>query len=157
MNLDSMNRWLTLVANVGVLAGIIFLGYELQQNTVANRVEAASNFNSSFSEIELLIVGNPDFAELLTKGREGTEINGSDQLRLWVFYNQALRVWEFAHYQYESEVVDEDNWQPRRAFMLEILSGDVGLLNHWRQHKNQYSPAFNTMINSIVVELENQY
>ena len=35
MNLDSTNRRLTLVANIGVLAGIIFLAYELQLNTVA--------------------------------------------------------------------------------------------------------------------------
>ena len=152
MNLDSMNRWLTLAANVGVLAGIIFLAYELQQNTVATRVEAASNFNSSFSEIELFIAGNPEFAELLTKGREGTEINGSDQLRLWVFYNQVLRQWQFTHFQYVSEVFDEDNWQGQRAFMLEVLSGDAGLLDHWRQHKNQYSPAFNSVVDSIVNE-----
>jgi hypothetical protein len=156
VNLDSVNRWLTLVANIGVLAGIIFLGYELQQNTVATRVEAASNFNSSFSEIELFIAGNPEFAELLTKGREGIEINGSDQLRLWVFYNQVLRQWQFTHYQYVSEVFDEDNWQAQRAFMLEVMSDDDGLLNHWRQHKNQYSPAFNTVIDSIIDELENR-
>jgi hypothetical protein len=157
LNMDSINRWLTLAANVGVLAGIVFLAYELQQNTVATRVEAASNFNSSFSEIELFIAGNPEFAKLLTKGREGTEINGSDQLRLWVFYNQVLRQWQFTHYQYVSEVFDEGSWQAQRAFMLEVMSGDAGLLDHWQQHENQYSPAFNTVIDSIVDELENQY
>jgi hypothetical protein len=91
VNLDSTNRWLTLVANIGVLAGLIFLANELQQNTVATRLEAASNFNASFSEIELFIAGNPEFAELLTRGRIGEEITGADQLRLMVFYNQVLR------------------------------------------------------------------
>ena len=157
MNLDSMNRWLTLVANIGVLAGIIFLAYELQQNTVATRVEAASNFNSSFSEIELFIAGNPEFAELLTKGREGTELSGSDQLRLWVFYNQVLRQWQFTHYQYVSDVFDEDNWQAQRAFMLAVMSSDIGLLDHWRQTKSQYNPVFNAVINSIVEELKIEY
>ena len=149
MNLDSTNRWLTLVANIGVLAGIIFLAYELQQNTVATQLEAASNFNASFSEIELFIAGNPEFAELLTRGREGEEITGVDQLRLTVFYNQILRQWQFTHFQYLSDAVDEDNWQAQRAFMVEIISSDLGLLNHWRNFKHQYSSAFNNVLESI--------
>jgi len=149
VNLDSTNRWLTLVANIGVLAGIIFLAYELQQNTVATQLEAASNFNASFSEIELFIAGNPEFAELLTRGREGEEITGVDQLRLTVFYNQILRQWQFTHFQYLSDAVDEDNWQAQRAFMVEIISDDLGLLNHWRNFKHQYSSAFNNVLESI--------
>ncbi len=71
MDSDRLNRWMTLGANIGVLAGIIFLAFELQQNTVATQLEAASNFQDSFSEIELFIAGSPEFAELLRKGRVG--------------------------------------------------------------------------------------
>ena len=35
MNKDSLNTWLTLAANIGVLIGIIFLAVEIQQNTQA--------------------------------------------------------------------------------------------------------------------------
>ena len=153
MNLDSTNRWLTLVANIGVLAGLIFLAYELQQNTVATRLEAASNFNTSFSEIELFIAGSPEFAELLTRGRIGEEITGADQLRLMVFYNQVLRQWQFTHFQYRSDAVDEDSWQAQRAFMTEIISGDIGLLKHWQKYRRQYNPAFNDVLESISEEL----
>ena len=153
MNLDSTNRWLTLVANIGVLAGIIFLAYELQQNTVATQLEAASNFNASFSEIELFIAGSPEFAELLSRGREGEEITGADQLRLLVFYNQVLRQWQFTHFQYMSGAMDEDNWQAQRAFMEEIIRGDLGLLNHWRTFGHQYSSAFNSVLETVTDEL----
>ena len=153
MNLDLTSRWLTLVANVGVLAGIIFLAYELQQNTVATQLEAASNFNASFSEIELLIAGNPEFAELLVSGREGAQITGTDQLRLTVFYNQVLRQWQFAHFQYLSGAMDEDNWQAQRAFMVAVIGGDIGLLNHWRESRPQYNSAFDSVLESISEEL----
>ena len=153
MNLDSMNRWLALVANIGVLAGIIFLAYELQQNTVATQLEAASNFNSSFGDIELFIAGNPEFAELLVRGREGEEITGADQIRLLVFYNQVLRQWQFTHFQYVSGAMDDDNWQAQRAFMGEIVSGDLGLLNHWRKFRHQYNTAFNSVLESISDDL----
>jgi hypothetical protein len=35
MKLSAINDWLTLAANIGVLAGIIFLAMEIQQNTTA--------------------------------------------------------------------------------------------------------------------------
>ena len=33
--MDRLNQWMTLAANVGVLIGIIFLAYEIRQNTDA--------------------------------------------------------------------------------------------------------------------------
>lgn len=49
MNLDSLNKWLTLAANIGVIAGIIFLGLELNQNTTA--VQSASRQESLNAEL----------------------------------------------------------------------------------------------------------
>ena len=43
MNLDNLNKSLTLFANVGVLAGIIFLAIEINQNTSVLRSEAYQN------------------------------------------------------------------------------------------------------------------
>jgi hypothetical protein len=145
-----------LAANIGVLAGIIFLAFELQQNTVATRLEAASNFQSSFNEVELLIAASPEFAELVRKGREGDDTSATDQLRLFVFYNNVLRQWQFHHFQYLSDALDEDNWQANRAFMAQILGGDRGLMNHWRSYKHQYSSAFNNMLESITEELQQE-
>jgi len=36
MDTDRLNRWLTLVANLAVVAGIIFLAIEIRQNTLSN-------------------------------------------------------------------------------------------------------------------------
>ena len=41
MSFKSLNQWLTLIANLGVLLGIIFLVIEINQNTEAIRIESA--------------------------------------------------------------------------------------------------------------------
>ena len=47
---EKINRWFTLVGNLGVIAGIIFLAYEIQANTNAVRSATYQAFNdSSFS------------------------------------------------------------------------------------------------------------
>jgi hypothetical protein len=40
MNNSKLNDWMTLTANVAVLAGIVFLGLELQQNNELLRTQA---------------------------------------------------------------------------------------------------------------------
>ena len=131
MDSDRLNRWLTLAANVGVLAGILFLAYELQQNTLVTRFKAASNFQDSFSEIELFVAGSPEFAELLVKGREGGELSEAAEFRLSLFYSNVLRKWQFVHYQYSSSALDEGLWRGNRARLVQILGEDLGLLAYW--------------------------
>jgi len=149
---DRINRWMTLAANIGVLTGILFLAYELRQNTVATRMEAASNFQGSFSEIEFFIAQNPEFAELLEAGRNGDELTGASALRLQVFYGNVMRTWQNAHLQYLSGTLDEGVWLGSRTRLGMVLNDDRGLLDHWQTNESQFSPAFNEMMSALVQE-----
>ncbi len=40
MDFDKLNRWVTLVANIGVVAGNFFLAIEMRQGIVATRIAA---------------------------------------------------------------------------------------------------------------------
>ena len=150
--LDRINRWMMLAANIGVLIGILFLVFELRQNTIASRLDAASNFQDSFSEIEFFIAQNPEFAELLESGRNGDEVTGADELRLTVFYGNVLRTWQNAHFQYISGSLNRELWNGSQSRLAVVLKEDHGLVEHWRKNRSQFSPAFNTMISSITEE-----
>jgi len=148
--LDRVNRWLVLFANIGVLTGILFLAYELRQNTVATQMEAASNFQDSFSEIEFFISRNPEFAELLDAGRRGEELPDVSAMRLSVFYGNVLRTWQNAHLQYLAGTLDEGVWLGSRARLATVLEQDRGLVVHWQNNKDHFSPAYNEMISSLL-------
>ncbi len=152
MNLDRLNRWMTLAANIAVLAGILFLSFELRQNTMASRLQAASDFQDSFSEIEFFIAQSPEFASLLVKGRKGEQLTVTGQLRLTTFYGNVLRTWQNSHLQYISGALDGDIWRGSQVRLTVVLKGDRGLLDHWRTNKSQFSPAFNNMISSVITE-----
>jgi len=132
MNLDRLNRWMALAANIGVLAGILFLSFEFRQATMTSRIEAARQFQKSFSQIEFFIVQSPDFAELLVKRRNGEEVSNTDQFRLATFYGNVLRTWQNTHFQYLSGALDGDIWQGHQTWLTEVLKGDRGLLYHWQ-------------------------
>lgn len=148
--LDQINRWMMLAANIGVLIGILFLVFELRQNTIASRAEAASNYQDTFSEIELFISRDAEFAALLETGRNGDDLSSVEQFRLTVFYGNVLRTWQNAHFQYGTGSLNKDLWLSSRSRFGTILSEDRGLLEHWSNHQSEFTPAFNTLVTQLV-------
>lgn len=58
MRFDRLNNWLTLFANLGVIAGLVFVGFEIRQNTLAMdrqiRIEFADNVHGQLAESDHL-------------------------------------------------------------------------------------------------------
>ncbi len=70
MSRDDLNWWLTLVANAGVIAGLVFLGYEIQQNTVQLRADASHSITESMNAMNAGVYGDTSLAELLLNGEK---------------------------------------------------------------------------------------
>ena len=154
MKLENADKWLSVIANLGVIVGIVFLAYELRQNTLATDLEVASNFQSSFSEIEMLISGNPEFSEILMKGRNDLELTDHERFRLANFYGNVLRHWQNVHYQYFTDGLDEEIWLGQKEYFTLVLSEDTGLVDHWRGSQRHYSPRFNSLVESMIAAVE---
>ena len=68
MKPKKLNAWLTLVANFGVIAGLIFLGYEIRQNTTQLRAEALYSINEAISTLNGGIYNDPVLADIKVRG-----------------------------------------------------------------------------------------
>jgi hypothetical protein len=70
MNRDSANWWLTLLANLGVLGGLVFVGLEIQQNTSQLRADASYSITAMVNETNALVIADPVLAELISRGED---------------------------------------------------------------------------------------
>ena len=68
MNRESLNWWLTLLANLGVLGGLMFVALEIRQNTSQLRVEASHSITESVNELNAALYSDPAFAEIVMRG-----------------------------------------------------------------------------------------
>ncbi len=57
MNLDQLNRWLTPLANVALLAGLVLVAYELNQNRSLARMELVNEGNAVQNQIWANLMG----------------------------------------------------------------------------------------------------
>ena len=68
MNMDSVNKWLTLAANFGVIAGILFLAIELNQNNELLEAEAReARYEFRSRDSNRIFLENPRLVELMVK------------------------------------------------------------------------------------------
>ena len=95
MNLDNLNKWLTLVANLGVVVGIFFLAIEIRQNqqtleqtqALIQRdydlavVDNMQQVADSSDDIRMLVIQHPEIAALNIRGREGENLSDVDAVR----------------------------------------------------------------------------
>ncbi len=149
--MQKMNRWLTLVANLGVLAGLFILIYEVDQNTSALRNEADIAIWSIAAGQAMTVVEHPEVAGLLVRAE--TEALDSfspvEQLRLRVFWGSLIDRLElqFQLADRYGELLDRDSIVfPERYFGFESFRA------HWESGKSVYHPKFIAYFEQLMVD-----
>ncbi len=64
MKLTEINPWLTLVANVGVVGGLVFLAFEVQQSTTQLRADSSYSVNEALSMLNAAVYNDPILADI---------------------------------------------------------------------------------------------
>jgi len=92
---DRVNRWLALIANFGVIAGIFFLALELRQNNELLTVQASyARFNIE-RERRSRIIEDGGFADIVVRERRGEELSDSELMRLRLHWYDVIDSWEW--------------------------------------------------------------
>ncbi len=94
MDMDRANRWFTFGANIGVIAGILFLAVEIRQS---NHIAIASTeiaVRTSLASTNESLYLDSDFAELIVKiGDVDAELTPAEEWRVYQYIVQGLNIW----------------------------------------------------------------
>jgi len=86
MNPMSLEQWSSLaqiVASIGVIVSLLFVGLQVRQNTGALQRNEHNSTMAQWTVIRMAIARNRDIAELMTAGLHGeSALDAADQLRL---------------------------------------------------------------------------
>ena len=136
MKPKKLNAWLTLVANFGVIAGLIFLGYEIRQNTTQLRAEALYSINEAISMLnagvyndsvlaDIKIRGEADFLSLSQTEREQFVAFQFDRINLAIVY-VALKDEGLTdiHFPYDQFLIREFRSKPGLQQFLKYVDED---------------------------------
>ena len=110
MNTEKAAHWLTIVGNLGILAGLILVAVEINQNTTSVRGAAYQTWVASNLEINNATL-NSDFAGPLHAGMyDSANLSAETQLPFALWHLGFFQMIQATDYLYRSGSIDEALW-----------------------------------------------
>jgi hypothetical protein len=141
-----LNRWLTLVVNLSVVAGILFLAFELRQNNKHLEAQARATLSANrLTHIDRLLV--PDNSALITKAGSGEELTDDEKFRYERLKHAVFVSWESAFREFQEGFADDLPIEGmRRSF-----DAYAGLLDTWINRRHIYNEEFVSFMENQVI------
>lgn len=122
MDLEKLNHWLMLAANIGVIAGIVFLGLEIRQNSEA----LMAGSRQDLLEADLNLLNNSILYPKLGDIENHDNLTGEDALRRNTNYIMVMRIREYAWQQYNNGVLDKKSLDSYLAPLGYVFNSNAG-------------------------------
>jgi hypothetical protein len=99
MSLEQLSSFAQIVASLGVVVSLLFVGLQIRQNTGALERNEHNSTMEQWTVIRMAIAKNRDIAELMTAGLHGqSDLDAADQLRLEQMLQEqawaAFHIWD---------------------------------------------------------------
>jgi len=134
---DRLNRWLTLLANAAVFAGIVFLAIELRQNNeILATQQRAIHFETN-SEGWTKVAENPQLSALIAKDFAGEELSTPELIQLQALWTRIHHQIQWAYHE-----LPDDQFQRGLRFNSEDYTGLSSYRRAWRTRRDLYDPEF---------------
>lgn len=148
--MDRLNDWISVLANLGVVVGIVFLVVEIRQNTEALRAEThLAMFQGAQQELFVTI----DHPRMVTIAADPDEpVTFEDLARLDSFLTAALNARQYAWRQYRAGVLDEQTWVAETN-IIALLVGSERTRDWWENlGRVQFEDAFAADVDAIIAD-----
>lgn len=135
-----LGKTISILAYVGMIAGLIFVAVEIGRNNemlaAQNRAERA-DFRQRPSE---QLLNNPRIAQALYKGRRGEALSDDERSVLYTYYNYAITSWEYLWMEYDAGLltIEELGIDGRKR----LFGSWPGISERWPLMSDLYHPDF---------------
>ena len=135
-NID-LGQTIQILANVGVIAGILFLAVEIRQNNELLATQARYERADVRRSANLRYIENPELIRVTVAAQNGKPLTEEDSYLLERAYRLTLDDYNFVYDEYRRGLLDERSLPGggtlRRSPGMEAL---------WNQQKSSYDPDF---------------
>ena len=102
-------KWIDLLAAVGVVASLIFVGLEVRQNTLISRSAAVQSITEQVNDWQIEMASNNDWIRIsvfLNDGGTYAELSAEDRMRYRYVVTPTIRIMENRYRQVRFGIID---------------------------------------------------
>jgi hypothetical protein len=154
MSFEQISYSAQIVASIGVIVSLIFVGLQIKQNTRALQRTEHNSTMEQWTVIRQAIAQNRDVAELMTAGLHGERLlDAADQLRLEQMLQEnawaAFHIWDRT----QRGIFPKGTFEVTAGALLGTLLRTPGGESWWRKAKHiGFHPGFALDVDAVLAK-----
>ena len=144
-----VGQGITILANIGVIAGILFLAVELQQNNKLLEAQARSERENVRRTAYTRYIENPQLVDAFVKANSGQSLTDQEEFVLSRANGMTIADWQFIYREYSEELLDE-RALPIKAWRR-VFRTSPGLAELWEEEESEWDEEFVQWMNENIV------
>ena len=142
MNADQINKWMTLVANIGVIFGLILVAYEVQQNSELMRIQInQARADSAMVSNEHSF--NSDFIPpILAKVQRDDDLTIEESIRFTDYFRSMNRNQDNVLSQYDAGMLGENTPRSIITYVCQFIGKSEASHKAWEYTSGGYSDRY---------------
>ncbi len=131
MNAEKLNSWLGVLANIGVLVGIIFLAIEVRHSSNAVNAQMADSVADGFIALNITSITDPAVARIWVVGLvEPESLSDVEAIQFSMLIRGLFNQYARVHRLYQSGLLSESDWALYAREAASTMTTPGGKL-HW--------------------------
>jgi len=128
LKLRQLGDLANLVAGVGVITSLLFVAYEINQNTKASLVANRHDVIAALREHLLVRAQSPSLAAAIAAAASEAELTSAQQSQYFAYLLAVIKSVEEAYFQYEEGALDKEYLDTRMAGLMNshFLGNELG-------------------------------
>jgi hypothetical protein len=154
MDLEQLNSWLAVVANLGVVGGLVLVALQIRQNTRITKAQVANDWFLADMQLELAMMGENPAATWAKAVFSPDELDYHDAAVLDRYFNFGLVQIQRLQKMHELGVADAE-WMQRASYLSWHLGNEVGR-RWWGHFRAGFPDDFARMVDDILRKVDTE-
>ncbi len=140
------------VGVIGIVLSLIYVGYEMRQNTIATRAQGHQALAAMYVSGIDLQISDQTFASLVARGKTDiSSLSEAERNRFRLYVARELNVWELAFYNYRDGALSFEIWASANSWQCEWVTSP-GVEEVWKSFESGagWEKSFRAHVNSCL-------
>jgi hypothetical protein len=147
MNMETVNVWAQLIASLGVIVSLFYLGAQVRQNTRSARAVVVDSLARSMHELAFEIAKNDELLKLAISFQDWNNATELERARYASFILGYFKLFENAWFQMRKGTLERDQWEGYDAFLRSVWVHPT-VKTWWSMRRTFFAPGFREYVES---------
>ncbi len=153
MDADSVNKWLTLSANIGVVIGLVLLIVEIGQNTEMMRAQINQSRTDTALAEQHATYNSDHMPAILAKVTKGEEISDEEKIRYATYFRAFNRNQDNNLWQYNQGYLGENIPRSINSAVRAVVGSNALGIKTWDEQKHAYTDEYIAFVDTAIADL----